>query len=368
MNNELFRPPPNLSVSQWADNFRYLSSEASAEPGRWITDRAPYQRGMMDAIKQCERLVIMTAAQVGKTELLLNTIGYFADQDPSPMLMVQPTLQMGEDFSKNKLFPMLRDTPCLSAKIPIKSRNSDNNILYKKFSNGAYVAITGANSPAGLASRSVRVLLCDEVDRYPGSAGEEGDPLSLAIARTSNFWNRRIILVSTPTLKAGSRIEKAFELSTREEWCVPCPTCGTYQPYSWSQIVYKDRTEPVMKCVHCGREHGASEWKAGRGRWDAQAESTTRGFHVNAFASPWVKWADIVANYHESYNGGDEMMKTWYNTKLGETYELTEGSIEIETVTSRLEPYPKFPDEVQILTCGEYLTPLCLAMSTKITD
>lgn len=275
MNNELFRPPPNLTVSQWADNFRYLSSEASAEPGRWITDRAPYQRAMMDAVKTTERIVIMTAAQVGKTELLLNTLGYFADQDPSPMLMIHPTLQMGEDFSKNKLTPMLRDTPCMSNRINLKSRNADNNILYKKFDNGAYIAIAGANSPAGLASRSIRVLLCDEVDRYPPSAGEEGDPLSLAIARTANFWNRRIIQVSTPTIKGSSRIEKAFALSTREEWCIPCPKCGELQPYDWERIVYKDKTVPVMRCVSCGAEFPQAEWNAGRGEWIAQCDDQT---------------------------------------------------------------------------------------------
>lgn len=355
MNNELFRPPPDLSVSEWADANRYLSSEGSAEPGRWITDRAPYQRAMMDAVKSAERIVIMTAAQVGKTELLLNTMGYYADQDPAPMLMIHPTLQMGEDFSKNKLFPMLRDTPCLSARINLKSRNSDNNILYKKFDNGAYIAIAGANSPASLASRSIRVLLCDEVDRYPVSAGEEGDPLSLAMARTANFWNRRVIWVSTPTIKGISRIEKAFALSTRDEWCVPCPKCGQLQPYDWERIVYKDRTQPVMRCVNCGQEFSQAEWTAGTGQWVGQAESGVRGFHMNKFASPWVKWTTIVEGYHEAYAGGEEQLKTWYNTSLGEPYEIKEGSIDAESIVSHIEEYRTLPECVEWLTCGEYL-------------
>lgn len=172
--SQIWLPPPELSISEWADNYRFLSKEASAEPGSWNTSRAPYQREIMNAIKTCERVVIMSSAQVGKTEILLNTIGYYVDKDLSPILLIQPTLQMGEDFSKDRVDPMLRDTPALSGLITQKARTRDNNILHKKFMNSATLTITGANSPASLASRPVRILLCDEVDRYPVSSDEEG--------------------------------------------------------------------------------------------------------------------------------------------------------------------------------------------------
>lgn len=371
-NPSLWLPPPDMSVSEWADTYRYLSSEGSAEPGRWDTSRAPYQREMMDAVKTCERVIIMTAAQVGKSELLLNTIGYYVDKDPSPILMLQPTLQMGEDFSKDRVDPMLRDTPPLTKLITQKARTRDNNILHKKFMNSAVLTITGANSPASLASRPIRILLCDEVDRYPMSAGEEGDPLMLAVKRTANFWNRHIVWVSTPTIKGKSRIEQAYELSTREEWSVPCPVCGEYQPYMWEQIIYKDRTVPVMRCVSCGAESSEREWKSGAGKWIAQVLSScsdessaglhshqsrpptpkTRSFHMNAFASPWVRWEEIIASYHEAYSGGEEQLKTWYNTALGESYELKEGSIDAGNITSRTEDYTGLPDGVMLLTAG----------------
>ncbi len=170
---KVWSPPPRLTVSEWADKKRKLSAEASAEPGQWRTDRAPYQQGIMDSLNDStiENIVIMSSAQVGKTEFILNIIGYYIDQDPSPMLSLQPTLQMAETFSKDRLAPMVRDTPALKGKIKdARARDSGNTLLKKNFP-GGHITLAGANSPASLASRPVRVVLCDEVDRYPSSAG-----------------------------------------------------------------------------------------------------------------------------------------------------------------------------------------------------
>lgn len=192
------KPPPELTLSQWADRYRMLSAESSAEPGRWHTDKAPYQREIMDAIGDAHirRVVIMCAAQLGKTELLLNILGYFMAYAPAPILVMQPTLDMGQTFSKDRLAPMIRDTPVLRGLVDVKSRYAGNTILKKNFP-GGHITIVGANSATGLASRPIKVLLADEVDRYPGSAGTEGDPLSLPMRglhpRTpvlfSSCWN-----------------------------------------------------------------------------------------------------------------------------------------------------------------------------------
>ena len=359
MNYENFRPPPPLSVSEWADKYRYISAESAPEPGKWRTSRAEYQRAMMDAVKDHERVVIMTAAQVGKTEILLNTLGYFIHYEPCPILIIHPTKEMGEDFSKNKLEPMIRDTPVIGSLIDQRARNRNFNILYKKFDNGTILSIAGANSPAGLAARSIRLLLCDEVDRYPASAGKEGDPLTLAQKRTANFWNRHIVMVSTPTMKGNSRIDDEFALSDKNEWCVPCPFCGQYQPYSWENLLYRERIHPTMKCIYCGHEAGESEWKNGSGKWIPYAESCIKGFHMNAFASSWVTWDKIVSDYYEAYAVGEEKLKGWFNTALGEAYENPEGVIEIETLHENCEPYGKLsdgscalPEDVLVLTCG----------------
>ena len=175
-------PPPNMTISQWADKYRRLSSESSAEPGRWRTSKAPYQREIMDAVcdMRIQKVVIMSAAQIGKTDaLILNPIGYYMHYDPSPIMVMQPTIQMAETFSKDRLSPMLRDTPVLRDRVNDKSRNSGNTILQKIFP-GGHVTMVGANSPSSLASRPIRILLADEIDRYPATAGNEGDPLSVS--------------------------------------------------------------------------------------------------------------------------------------------------------------------------------------------
>ncbi|MBQ7578608.1 MAG: phage terminase large subunit family protein [Synergistaceae bacterium] len=358
-NNSVWLPPPDLKISQWADKFRRIPPEASAEPGQWRTSRAEYQREIMDAISDplIERVVVMTAAQVGKTEFLLNVIGYFIDQEPSPILVLNPTLDMGLSFSKDRLAPMIRDTPVLSEKVKDpRSRDSGNTLMHKKFV-GGHITIAATNSPVSLAARPIRILLCDEVDRYPISTGKEGDPLTLAIKRTQNFWNRRILEVSTPTLLQTSTIYKDFELSSKEEWCVPCPTCGEFNAFSWEQISYKDLPEPVMTCTKCGSVHNEVEWKAGqeRGKWIAANpdEKKIRGFHMNAFASPWATWRGLVKDYHEALHKGEEGVKGWVNTALGLPYEATAGTIEIEALESHREEYnAELPDGVLVLTCG----------------
>lgn len=359
---KILAPPPDLTVSEWADLYRRLSSESSAEPGQWRTDRAPYQRKIMDEINnpETETIVIMSSAQVGKTEIILNAIGYFIDYDPSPIMVMQPTVDMAKTFSKTRLAPMIRDTPVLKAKVSdAKSRDSGNTILEKTFPGGVVVMV-GANSPASLASRPIRVLLADEVDRFPTSAGTEGDPLSLAEKRTTTFYNRKKIFVSTPTIKGVSRIEKEFENSTKEHWNLPCPSCGEYQPLTWSQIKFeydKERRRVYHVdhvCKHCGALHTEMEWKAGEGKWIAEnPKSKAKGFHLNEFASPWKRWEEICEDFLEAKKNGIESLKVWVNTSLGEPWEEKGDRIEAEELLARREEYGcEVPNDVLVLTAG----------------
>jgi len=358
---DILEPPPELTVSQWADNYRKLSSEGSAEPGQWRTDRAPYQRGIMDSINDpdCEKVVIMSSAQVGKTEFLLNMTGYHIAQDPSPILVMQPTEKLAKSFSKQRLAPMIRDTPAIRGKVAdVKTRNGGNTTLEKSFP-GGYIALIGANAPSDLAGRSIRILLADEVDRFPISAGTEGDPLSLAEKRTNNFYNRKKVFVSTPTNKGTSRIEAEFELSTKEYYHLPCPSCKGLQPLNWAQIVFNknDLSEPVSHaCKECGAMHSEYEWKKQPGFWIAsEPDASYRGFHLNELLSPWRKWRDIVSDFLDAKKKGPEAMKVWVNTSLGETWEEEGQQLEDDDLMKRVEEYGEdieVPDDVRILTAS----------------
>lgn len=356
---KVLSPPPIITVSEWADMYRKLSPESSAEPGQWSTDRTPYLREIMDALNkpECEEIVVMSSSQVGKTELILNILGYFIAYDPAPILVVEPTITMAQDFSKERLAPMIRDTQVLQEKInEAKAKDASNTILDKQFP-GGHITIAGANSPASLASRPIRIVLLDEVDRYPASAGAEGSPIVLAEKRTTSFWNKKSVKVSTPTIKGASEIEKQYESGSMEEWNVPCPCCGKYQPYEWGRIVFSNST---MECKFCGEQIGEIDWKAGKGKYIAKHPERIRKrtFHLNELASPWKHWDKVIEEWHtaneeKKVNGDINKLKAFINTSLGETWEEKGASANDDALLSRRERYDaEIPDGVLVLTAG----------------
>ncbi len=332
----LWFPPPLWTVSEWADEKRMLSSEASAESGRWQTDRAPYQRGMLDAVNDddVEQVTVMSSAQIGKTELLLNTIGYYIDYDPAPLMLLQPTIDMAQAFSKDRLAPMIRDTTAITNKV---HGGKSETLLHKGFV-GGHITLAGSNSPASLASRPIRILLADEIDRYPLSAGSEGDPFNLAKKRTTTFHNKKIFAVSTPTIKGMSRIEEMFEQSDKRRYHLKCPECGHKQPLNWEQITF----EPIgHSCRDCGVVSKEWDWKGQIGEWIPERPEIKhhRGFHLNELVSPWRKWADVINDFKEAKDN-PETLKTWVNTSLGETWDDSEGeTIDGSILYARRENY-----------------------------
>lgn len=359
-----WRPPPKLTISQWADLHRRLSAEASAEPGLWHTDRAEYQRGIMDAISDpaIETVVVMSSAQVGKTEIINNVVGFHIAQDPAPILVIMPTLEMGEAWSKDRLAPMLRDTPSLAGRVKDpRSRDSGTTITHKQFP-GGHITVAGANSPAGLASRPIRVVLCDEVDRYPASAGAEGDPVSLARKRSATFWNRRVVLTSTPTIKGYSRIEMAYEASDRRRFYVPCPHCDETAALKWANVKWPTN-EPEKAAYHCSAcgaaWSDAQRWSSiRRGEWRAEGTFTgTAGFHLNELYSSWSRVADIALAFIEAKRT-PETLQTWVNTTLGETWEDEGERVDETGLLDRLEDWSDgIPAGVLILSAGVDVQP-----------
>ena len=351
------KPPPKLTVSQWADQYRRLSPEASAEPGQWKTARAEYQRGIMDAVSDptVETVVVMSCAQVGKTEILNNMIGFHMAQDPAPMLIVQPTLDMAQTWSKDRLSPMLRDTPALKrlVKDP-RSRDSGNTTLHKIFP-GGHVTACGANSPSSLASRPIRIVLFDEVDRFPPSAGSEGDPVNLGKRRAATFWNRKFIMVSTPTIKGISRIEAAYEESDQRVYKVKCPDCGHSQELKWENVVwdngdYQTATYACKDCGSCWDDVKRMRAISG-GYWEAQKPfNKVAGFRLSGLYSPWLQLKDAVYDFLEAKKM-PETLKTWVNTFLGETWEDTGDRMDDTILINRREDYT-MPEDVVIVTAG----------------
>lgn len=352
------QPPPDLLISEWADSNRMLSSEASAQKGRWIT--WPWQREPMDCLSPshpAEQVVLMCGSQLLKTEVILNWFGYVVDCDPGPMLIVEPRESDAESLSKDRIAPMIRDTLALRGKIrDVKSRDSGNTTLHKMFT-GGHVTLVGSISPSGLAMRPIRYLAMDEVDRYPASAGSEGDPVSLATKRTGNFWNRKILLASTPTTHGVSRIEKAFEESDQRHFHVPCPFCGGRQALVFERLKWPEGKprEAQYQCSICDEmidERYKATMFAG-GEWVAENPgSDIPGFHLSQLYSLIRSWGDVAAEF-TTVHKDPERLKVFTNTVLSETWKESGEKPDWEKLFGRQEErFEKLPAKVLFLTAG----------------
>lgn len=350
-------PPPKLTASEWADSNYYTPR------GKLRLSRAEYQREMLDAISdpRVHTVAIMASAQVGKTEIQLQTIGYFATQDPSSILTVLPTVEMAKDWSKERLAAAIALNPVLRTVFPSsKSRDGDSTITTKAY-HGGFLALVGANSPVGLSSRPMRIVIGDEVDRWPASAGSEGDPMDLAAKRTTTFWNRKLIWVSTPTIKGASRIETSYLESDQRKFYVPCPYCKAEQVLKWSQVKWSEFNlqpeQAVYVCEHCERQIRQEQQRQmiRLGRWQAHAPfDGVAGFHISELYSPWSSWGDMAKRFMKVKDNKERLM-VWVNTSLGETFEDYEAeSLQWASLMARAEPYAPLsvPSGGLILTAG----------------
>ncbi|MGL4686617.1 MAG: phage terminase large subunit family protein [Commensalibacter sp.] len=366
-------PPPILSLSEWAAIYAYLSKETSAQTGRF--EAYAYQIGIMDAITDptVEKVSVMKSARVGYTKIMDHVIGYYAHQDPSPILIVQPRVEDAEDYSKTEIAPMFRDTPVLQKIAPDpKTRSGDNTLLKKIFKNGASIALVGANSPGGFRRITVRIVLFDEIDGYPvGGAGSEGDQIALGIKRSETFWNRKIVAGSTPTIKGLSRIEKLYNEGDQRRFYVPCPHCGEYQVLEWGgkdkpygikwdkDIEGKPLPESahyVCKAYGCVIEENHKPAMLSKGEW--RAEKPFKGhasFHIWSGYSllPNARWSLLVEEWLRVQNNPLDL-QTFINTTLGEVYEdRGEGALSEIILARRAEQWEgEVPTGVALLTAA----------------
>ncbi len=373
------KAPENLTVSEWADKYRKLSSVSSAEPGQWRTSRTPYLKDIMDAFTdpQVRELSVVAASQVGKSEFELNCIGYIIDQDPASILYIHPTVDDAKKFSRLRVTPMISDTPAIAKKVKETKvgRESASTILQKSFP-GGMLTVTGSNSASALASTPARYVIADEVDRFARSAGREGDPLSLAKARQTTFYNAKTLLVSTPTIKGDSRIEAAYYIGTQEHWCHKCPDCGAFSEIKFGDIKFEPKVERVhgkktwtlnggvhWMCPNCGCVNSEHTMRGQPAKWiadnPAALQNGVRSFWLTAFASPWTSWETICLRFLEAKDD-PELLKVVYNTLFGQLWEDRGDLADEDEMLGRREDYGhrkdgsvvELPDGVLVLTCG----------------
>jgi phage terminase large subunit GpA-like protein len=348
-----FKPKPRLTGSQWAEQYRYIAPPAP-EVGPWRNKRAPYLCDILDVLTdyKTQHIVCMMSSQVGKTEILLNAAGYYMHQDPTSIMLVQPTLDNAEAFSKERFDPTIKYTKVLSNLIEeqeeiVEKRKKKTSTVMMKYFVGGFAVLVGANSPASLASRPIRFLGMDEIDRYPRSLKGEGDPIKLATQRTTNYHNKKILKISTPTTKGESRIEESFELSDKRYFYVPCPHCEEMQTLEWEMVKWEkhgtelERSKTAsLHCKYCGDVMRGSgrpdmDW-IGKGEWRKTAESEIAGFFINSLYSAWVSLSDLVKEFLDAKHSKDqEAIQTFENLKLGLPYEDKRQSVDYETIEQK---------------------------------
>jgi len=363
-------PPEDLTVSEWAEAKRRLSAESAAEPGPWRTDRTPYLKEVMDSFTdpKVNHIVMVAASQVGKSEFLNNAIGYIIDEDPGSILFVHPTTIDAKEYSKLRIAPMIRDCPVLKRKVSDpKSRDSGNTILQKTYP-GGILTMCGSTEAHALASKPIRYVFGDERDRWALSAGNEGDPWDLAMARQTTFYNAKAVEVSTPTVKNASAIEAAYATGTMERWKSRCPHCKDYHEIRWQDIRYTSDEKSIAGkktyrvsdisyvCPECGCISSEYDMKREPSKWEADNPDAyalgTRSFWLNAFVSQWASWESIILKYLNAI-GSTKKMQVVYNTCFGELWE-DRGDLEDEdSLMARREAYTaELPEGVLVLTCG----------------
>jgi phage terminase large subunit GpA-like protein len=393
------KAPPNLNLVEWADEYRYLSPESSSSPGRWRTSNVEAARGPMLAVTDpsIHTISVMACTQLMKTELMNNVVGYFIHQDPAPMLLIQPTAKLGESWSKDRFDKMRRDTPVVKERVKeARSRDGGTTILHKDF-DGGHLTIVGANSPTDLASRPIRVVLSDEVDKYPASAGEEGDPLTLAEERAASFWNRLFVRACSPTIAGASRIELEYLASDQRKPFMACQHCETLQVLEFDQVRW-DKTPdgehiPVTARYHCIacdkpweeawrqrelRKPHSIQWRQTAAfrccgeeqvpeNWDEDGRSLCMhcgnlsyfdghaGFWASKLYSPWGGLSEIATKWLKAARSkSPELLKTFFNTQLGQTFAMQGDAPEWRKLYERRDAYAigTVPNGACFLTAG----------------
>lgn len=368
------KPPEDISVAEWAQKYRMLDAKTAAMPGPWRNDKTPYLTEIMNELNnyETEEIVFCKCTQVGGTEAELNMLGYIIGQDPAPSMVVYPSDKLGESISDNRIKPMLQSSPSLRERYhELRSQK-----LEMQF-DGMYLTISGANSPSSLASRAIKYLFLDEVDKYPGSTKKEADPISLAKERTKTFANRKIYMTSTPTIKSGHIWKNLLDCDVEKHYFVPCPHCGEMIELKFANLRFpkeedsltaSDRADQaVYVCQECGcvitDQHKAQMLRYGEWRIAKENNSARRkiGYWISVLYSPFVRFSEIALEWINS-QGDNERLQNFINSWLAEPWEDTRLTTSADVVMERQTEFDEFtvPSWAKFLTGGVDVQETCI--------
>lgn len=357
--NNGFRPDPILTVSEWADKHRMLSSKGSASPGKWRTSRAPYLREVMDNLSATSPVamsVVMKGAQLGFTEAGHNWMGYTIHHLPCPMMIIEPTDTVMKRNIRQKIDPMIEDTPELKSRVPAKGSKEGGNSFESKEFPGGMLIFSGANSTASLRSTSIRHMFVDEIDEQEEDLNDQGDVLSIIEARTFAYGAKaKIYIPSTPTVEGRSKIADLFERSDQRYYMMPCPHCGARIKFEFHQLKMIDG-DPETTYYHapCCDGH-IHEWMKtnmlAEGIWLPTKRGEFPGYHINSLYSPvgWLSWERIMKLWNAA-QGKPAKLKAFVNTILGETWKERGEAPEWKKLYERREDYARNVIPMKALT------------------
>ena len=343
-------PRKAITVSQWSDAERRLSSKGSAEAGQWRTDRNPPLREPMDCMSArstVREVALMFPIQFGKTEVAINALGYCMDHDPGPVMVCLPGEVSMNKWVAQKLNPAVDESPAMKrALTSVASRDAANTRTFKDFA-GGQLYIEHAGSPSRLKSTTVRTLLVDEVDEFANNLSGGDDPLEMLNGRTSAFpATFKRLYISTPQIKGLSRIEQLWAKSDQRRYHVPCPHCGHMQHLQWSGLHWTpDASACWYVCQECGAsidEHHKQAMIAS-GEWvPGNPGAKMRGYHINCLYYQFglgPRWLDLVEMWREAQND-PARLKTFVNDRLAEPWEdAAMRAVRHNAIADRAEPY-----------------------------
>lgn len=358
-------PPENITVSEWAEKYRQLDAKTTARPGPWRNSSTPYLKGLMDEFNnyETEEIIFVKPTQVGGTEAILNMIGFVINEDPSPAMVVYPTDELAKSISKNRIEPMITNSPALKERY----HANDSSVLEMQFDD-MYLSLVGSNSPSGLASKPIKYLFLDETDKYPGASRKEADPVSLARERTKTFHNRKIVLASTPTLRNNHIWEAKENADIEKHYLMPCPHCGKKIEFKFSNLrfpddpsmSYADRAERARYvCQECGAIITDSQKyiMLQQGTWEIVERKTQFArkvvFWLNTLYSPFVRFAEVAKAFLTSKDDS-EAFQNFVNSWLAEPWEDTKLKTNADLVLDRQTEVPELivPSWAKIITGG----------------